>query len=305
MIVYTIVSPFVGWLGDRYDRRSMLSFGVGLWSVATVGTAFSQNYEQMFLWRSLLGVGEATYGVIAPALLADLFPPKQRGRVMGLYYLALPLGGALGYGIGGWVADAWHWRIAFWVVGLPGPVRGHDRPDDPRPRPRGLRGQGGSRARPIALKLRDYLAAVPHPVVPVQHGGHGAAGHLRQRRLRGVGLPTRSTRRSAGCRPRDAGIWIGGMTALAGLLGIALGMWLPDFLLRFTSPLPLPADGQRGDPRRHPVRDARDPRPRAPLTRRSASCSVGDGSCSPRCSGPATPSPPTSCPPLNARSDTP
>src|SRR6478752_8640911 len=122
MIVYTIVSPLVGLLGDRYNRRVMLTSGVGLWSLATVGTAFSQNYHQMFFWRSLLGVGEATYGVIAPALLADLFPPKHRGWAMGRYYLALPLGGAIGYAIGGWVADAWHWRMAFWVVGLPGLV---------------------------------------------------------------------------------------------------------------------------------------------------------------------------------------
>src|SRR3954462_4997703 len=48
MIVYTIVSPFAGWLGDRYNRKAMLAFGVGLWSLATVGTAFSQSYEQMF-----------------------------------------------------------------------------------------------------------------------------------------------------------------------------------------------------------------------------------------------------------------
>src|SRR3954471_19123209 len=95
MIVYTIVSPLIGWLGDRYNRRVMLAFGVGLWSVATVGTAFSGGFWQMFFWRALLGVGEATYGVIAPPLLSDLFEPKDRGRVIGLYYLALPLGGAL------------------------------------------------------------------------------------------------------------------------------------------------------------------------------------------------------------------
>ena len=93
---------------------------MGLWSVATVGTAFSHGFSQMFFWRALLGVGEASYGVIAPALLADLFAPKHRGRVMGVYYLALPLGGALGYVIGGWVGDHWGWRAAFWVVGLPG-----------------------------------------------------------------------------------------------------------------------------------------------------------------------------------------
>src|SRR3954452_7548150 len=95
MIVYTIVSPMVGWLGDRYSRRILLASGVGLWSVATVGTAFSQGFYQMFFWRALLGVGEASYGVIAPTLIADLFAPKDRGRVMGLYYLALPFGGAV------------------------------------------------------------------------------------------------------------------------------------------------------------------------------------------------------------------
>jgi MFS family permease len=57
----------------------LLASGVSLWSVATVGTAFSRGFADMFFWRALLGVGEATYGVIAPALLADLFEPKHRG----------------------------------------------------------------------------------------------------------------------------------------------------------------------------------------------------------------------------------
>ena len=97
MIVYTIVSPLMGWLGDRYNRRMLLAGGVGLWSLATVGTAFSADFYHMFFWRALLGVGEASYGVIAPALLADLFAVEERGRAMGVYYLALPLGTALGY----------------------------------------------------------------------------------------------------------------------------------------------------------------------------------------------------------------
>src|SRR3954470_21922149 len=114
MVVYTLVSPVMGVLGDRYHRRMLLAGGVGLWSLATVGTAFSRDFYHMFFWRALLGVGEASYGVIAPSLLADLFEPKYRGRAMGLYFLALPLGGALGYGIGGSVADAWGWRASFW-----------------------------------------------------------------------------------------------------------------------------------------------------------------------------------------------
>ncbi len=69
----------MGWLGDRYNRKRLLAFGVGLWSIATVGTAFARGFYDMFFWRALLGVGEASYGIIAPALLADLFTPEAAG----------------------------------------------------------------------------------------------------------------------------------------------------------------------------------------------------------------------------------
>ncbi len=120
MIVYTVISPFTGWLGDRYNRKLLIFGGVGLWSLATVGAAFSADFYHMFFWRALLGVGEASYGVIAPALLSDLFPVKERGRAMGVYYLALPVGTALGFVLGGTIADALGWRAVFFVVGLPG-----------------------------------------------------------------------------------------------------------------------------------------------------------------------------------------
>src|SRR5271165_2940834 len=79
MIVYTLVSPLMGWLGDRYNRRMLLAGGVAIWSLATVGTAFSADFYRMFFWRALLGVREASYGVIAPALLADSKerPPEE------------------------------------------------------------------------------------------------------------------------------------------------------------------------------------------------------------------------------------
>ena len=79
MIVYTAVAPFTGWLGDRYNRKLLIFGGVGLWSLATVGAAFSADFYHMFFWRALLGIGEASYGVIAPALLADLFPDQRAG----------------------------------------------------------------------------------------------------------------------------------------------------------------------------------------------------------------------------------
>lgn len=230
MIVYTLVSPLIGWLGDRYHRRALLSFGVGLWSVATVGTAFSTSFADMFFWRALLGVGEASYGVIAPALLSDLFEPKHRGRVMGLYFLALPLGGALGYGVGGWVAHVWHWQAAFWVVGLPGLLAAAAGLviSDP--------GRGASEGMTSAAKSQrprfvDYLELFRNrsflyntagmAAVTFATGAYAAWGSTFYQRVRGM-------------TSAEAGRWIGGLTAAAGLLGIVLGTGAADALLRYT-----------------------------------------------------------------------
>ncbi|MCA1685785.1 MAG: MFS transporter [Planctomycetia bacterium] len=230
MIVYTLVTPMMGWLGDRYNRRVLLASGVGLWSLATVGTAFSQSFAEMFFWRALLGLGEATYGSIAPALLSDLFSPRSRGRVIGLYFLALPLGGALGYGIGGWVADTWHWRLAFWVVGLPGLLAafaGLLLRDPGRGASEG-KVQAGSPERP---RLADYLDLFRTPTFLFNTAGM-AAVTFTTGAYAAFGSDFYQT--VHGMTAKDAGIWIGGMTAVAGLVGIALGMWLPDVLLRST-----------------------------------------------------------------------
>jgi MFS family permease len=230
MIVYTIVSPLMGWFGDRYNRRYLLAFGVGLWSVATVGTAFSQGFYQMFFWRALLGVGEATYGVIAPPLLSDLFPPKYRGRVMGLYFLALPLGGALGYMIGGYVGDHWGWRATFWVVGLPGllaAVGGLLLRDPGRGASEGVK-HAGKADRP---RFRDYRALLVNrtflyntagmAAVTFATGAYAAWGSTFYQTVRQL-------------TATEAGKWIGGLTAAAGLLGILLGTSVAEVLLRFT-----------------------------------------------------------------------
>lgn len=230
MIVYTIVSPLMGLLGDRYSRRYLLCFGVGLWSVATVGTAFSKDFSHMFFWRSLLGVGEATYGVIAPALLSDLFPPKYRGRVIGIYFLALPLGGALGYAIGGWVGDHWGWRESFMVVGFPGVLAalGGLLIHDPG---RGASEGSKDRSQDTRPKMRDYAALFTNrsflyntagmAAVTFATGAYAAWGSTFYQTVRGL-------------TAAKAGAWIGGLTAGAGLLGIVLGTSVSEFLLKFT-----------------------------------------------------------------------
>ncbi len=254
IIVYTVVSPIVGWLGDRYSRRKLLAFGVGLWSIATVGTAFAANFNQMFLARALLGVGEASYGVVAPTLLADLFDPKARGRVMGVFYLALPIGTAVGYAVGG-VAQklatehaaeigAWlsghglaglvpyvvKWRAAFWVVGLPGLVLAFCGLVIRDPGRGASEGQTRAEARDDRPSARDYLQILRTPSYLLNTAGMaavtftiGAYGHW---------MP--SYFRYAHNTPPTFQVPMGLALALAGLLGVVLGMWLPDRLQKAT-----------------------------------------------------------------------
>src|SRR6185436_20452173 len=82
IVVYAFVSPVFGSLGDRRKRPPLIALGVAIWSVATALAGFARGFWSLFLARSTVGVGEAAYGTIAPALLADQFPLEGRGRVV-------------------------------------------------------------------------------------------------------------------------------------------------------------------------------------------------------------------------------
>lgn len=120
MVVYTIAAPIGGVLGDRWNRNRMVAVGVGLWSLATIGSGMAESYGELLTMRALIGVGEAGYATVAPAIIADVFKPSKRGRKLAIFYLAIPMGSALGYLLGGAVGDAYGWRAAFFVAGAPG-----------------------------------------------------------------------------------------------------------------------------------------------------------------------------------------
>ncbi len=121
LISYSLISPFMGWAGDRFRRTYLLAGGVAVWSLATVGTGLASDFNHLRLARSFLGIGEATYGVLAPAILMDLYPRERRSRILSSFYLAMPVGYALGVIVGGRIALATgSWRMAFFVVGIPG-----------------------------------------------------------------------------------------------------------------------------------------------------------------------------------------
>jgi MFS family permease len=120
MIAYAVTSPVFGRLGDRCTRKYLIAAGVTLWSFATAGAGLARSFWQMFVPRSLVGVGEASYATLAPAMIADYCAPERRSRTLAVFYAAIPVGSAFGFLLGGQLADHFGWRTAFFMVGLPG-----------------------------------------------------------------------------------------------------------------------------------------------------------------------------------------
>jgi predicted MFS family arabinose efflux permease len=119
-ITYMFAAPMTGWLGDRFPRKPLILAGALLWSLLTLSTATVHDYHELYLRHALVGIGEASFGIYAPALLSDYWPPEQRNRILTIFYLSLPVGAALGYILGGTLGQAYGWRMPFYVAGLPG-----------------------------------------------------------------------------------------------------------------------------------------------------------------------------------------
>ena len=123
MVAFMLTAPVFGVLADRMSRWKLMAFGVAVWSLASgaSGLLGAAGLVAMLLTRGVVGVGEAAYGPAAPAVLSDMYPVERRGSVLAYFYVAIPVGSALGYILGGqmmeWTGD---WRWAFYVVVPPG-----------------------------------------------------------------------------------------------------------------------------------------------------------------------------------------
>src|SRR3977135_4225066 len=104
LLFYMIAAPFVGPLADRYSRKLIMVLGAIFWSALTLLTAVTHSYTELLLRHTLVGVGEATFVTIAPTFVADLFSEDKRARILGVFYLAIPVGSAAGYLVGGYLA---------------------------------------------------------------------------------------------------------------------------------------------------------------------------------------------------------
>ena len=229
VVAYMVASPFTGVLGDRWPRRFLVGAGVFVWSLATVLSGLATSYHHLLLARSVIGVGEAGFGVVSPTLISDLFSREARGRMLAFFYVAIPVGSALGFLLGGYVGEHHGWRAAFFLAGAPGIVLGllAFRMREP---PRGA-GDGVSagqehrfewKAAWTLLENQSFLyTTLGMAAMTFALGGMAYWMPTFFARLRGLPLDR-------------ANALFGGITVAAGLVGTFAGGWLGDWLLRRT-----------------------------------------------------------------------
>jgi MFS family permease len=231
ILVYMLTSPIFGTLGDRGGRPRLIAAGVAVWSLATALGGFARGFVSLFIARSTVGVGEAAYGTVSPALLADYFPVEQRGRVFAVFSAAIPIGSAAGYVLGGAVDHWLGWRAAFFVAGVPGLLLAWltSRLYDP---PRG--GQEGVTAHAaghgaIGGQARAAYAALlrnaPYVLIVLGYAAYTFA-------LGALAFWTPAfLERERGLARTDATIQFGVIVVITGFLGTFIGGWLGDRLL--------------------------------------------------------------------------
>ncbi|XP_064844881.1 protein spinster homolog 1-like isoform X4 [Oncorhynchus masou masou] len=113
---YMFLAPVFGYLGDRYNRKMIMSVGIGFWSIVTLASSYTpkEYFWLLLLTRGLVGVGEASYSTIAPTIIADLYIKERRTQMLSVFYFAIPVGSGLGYIVGSKVDDFagdWHWAL--------------------------------------------------------------------------------------------------------------------------------------------------------------------------------------------------
>ncbi len=225
-IFYMCAAPFMGPLSLRFSRKRVIVTGALVWSFATLLTAFTKNFDELLIRHTMVGIGEASFVILSPTFVADMFPPEKRGRVMGVFYLAIPVGTALGYLLGGVMGPKYGWRTPFYVGAAPGvllalllllipePVLGQfDSPESKAPE-------------------RDTLKSlVRNPAFLTATFGMAmmtfALGGLQ------VWMPT-FLHRAHGYSLQKAGLVFGLSTLVNGLVASLAGGWISDRLLRRT-----------------------------------------------------------------------
>jgi MFS family permease len=242
LIVFALAAPLFGALGDRFSRPRLIAFGVGCWSLATALSGLAGSFAALFVARAAVGIGEAAYVTVGPSLLSDYFPRDQRGRVMAIFFCAIPVGSALGYVVGGLMGAHFGWRTAFFVAGIPGlalalvclgladPPRGSQDADSSAPgsepasdMPADAGPASGSRA-----TYRRLLSNRPYVLTVLGYAAYTfAMGGL------AYWMPA-FLERTRGVPAGEATVSFGTIVVITGFIGTFAGGWLGDYCAKYS-----------------------------------------------------------------------
>jgi len=237
LIVYTVAAPVFGALGDRRSRPRLIALGVAIWSFATALSGFAVSYLTLLAARAAVGIGEASYVTIAPSLLSDYFPLRQRGRVMAIFFCAIPVGSALGYVVGGLVDKHYGWRAAFFVAGVPGLVLAslclllRDPPRGVQEEASGTEAAapnstGSAIAKATSLTYGRLLRYRAYVLTVLGYAAYTfAVGGL------AFWMPT-FLERSRGMTRSEATVSFGTIVVITGFVGTFVGGWMGDFFAK-------------------------------------------------------------------------
>jgi MFS transporter, Spinster family, sphingosine-1-phosphate transporter len=234
MLVYMLGAPLFARMAEKKcSRWAIVSIGVILWSLASGASGIAGTFFILLVTRCFVGIGEAAYGPVAPAMISDLFPLKKRGQALAWFYTAIPVGSALGYVLGGFVANsgigewgaAWFgmqpesWRWAFLIVLAPGIVLGVRSFFMREP----LRGKSGLSSNEAGAKKdvrwRDYLILIRTPSYVLCTFGMAAMTFA----IGGIAFWMPYYLASRPNAPSNSTIIFGAITAMAGLVATLLG----------------------------------------------------------------------------------
>jgi MFS transporter, Spinster family, sphingosine-1-phosphate transporter len=231
MLTYMIGAPIFARLAERRSRWGLVALGVILWSIASGASGLAQTFLMLLLTRCFVGIGEAAYGPVAPAMISDLYPVKNRGRVLAWFYAAIPVGSALGYVLGGWIAGSgignWSsnllgikiesWRWAFMLLTIPGIMLGAQS-FFMQELPRGNADLHRS-LRPAAVRWRDYWILMRTPSYVLCTIGMTAMTFA----IGGIAFWMPYYLEGRPGAPANSTIIFGAITAIAGLTATLLG----------------------------------------------------------------------------------
>ncbi len=221
MLAYMLASPLTGWLGDRYPRKPMIVVAALFWGSINLLTAFVHSYDSLNLRHAALGLGEASFGIFAPALLSDFYPEDQRNRVLTIFNIAIPVGAALGYLVGGTVGERFGWRMSFVVSAVPALVLAVLIALFMREPKRG--GSSGGKEGKPRLEKAAILSLLKNPAYLTIVLGYAAVTFS----LGGISwwMPS-FLQRMDGRSQSSASFLMGAITVVAGLGGTVVGGWV-------------------------------------------------------------------------------